>query len=152
MSDRPALSIHLLSPELATLPRYASDGAAGLDLSAALDAPLTLAPGERIAVPTGLAIALPPDHEGQVRPRSGLAIKHGVTVANAPGTIDEDYRGEVKVLLINLGSAPHVIMPRDRIAQLVVAKVTRVEVEQVASAEALGETQRGGSGFGSTGR
>ena len=111
------------------MPSYATAGAAGLDLSAALDAPLTLAPGARAAVPTGLSIALPAGHEGQVRPRSGLASRHGVTVVNAPGTIDEDYRGEVRVLLVNLGSEPYVIQPGDRIAQLVVAPVTRVDVE-----------------------
>src|SRR4051794_24678784 len=104
----PLLKIQVLLPELATLPRYASAGAAGMDLSAALSAPLAVAPGARVAVPTGLAIALPAGHEGQVRPRSGLAIKHGITVANAPGTIDEDYRGEVKVLLVNLGQDTHV--------------------------------------------
>ncbi|HEX7480878.1 MAG TPA: dUTP diphosphatase, partial [Polyangiales bacterium] len=121
------------------------------DLSAALDAPLTLAPGERVAVPTGLAIALPAGHEGQVRPRSGLAIKHGVTVANAPGTIDEDYRGEVKVLLVNLSRQVYVINPRDRIAQLVVAPVTRVSVQTVGSEAELGSTTRAAGGFGSTG-
>lgn len=145
------LQVHLLSP-LATLPRYASDGAAGLDLSAALEQPLTLAPGERAAVPTGIAIALPAGHEGQVRPRSGLAIKHGVTMINTPGTIDEDYRGEVKVLLVNLGQAPVTIQPRDRIAQLVVAPVTKVAVQARESLDALGVTDRGQGGFGSTGR
>ncbi len=151
MPTRPTLRIHLLRPSLAVLPRYASERAAGLDLSAALEEPLTLGPGERVAVPTGLAIALPPGHEGQVRPRSGLARKHGVTVANAPGTIDEDYRGEVEVLLINLGRGAHVINPGDRIAQLVVAEVTQVAVATVGSAEELGSTGRGSGGFGSTG-
>jgi dUTP pyrophosphatase len=149
--DRPTLKVHRLDPSLAQLPSYASDGAAGLDLSAALAEPLTLAPGARAAVPTGLAIALPPRHEGQVRPRSGLSIKHGVTVVNAPGTIDEDYRGEVKVLLVNLGVEPHVIQPGDRIAQLVVAPVTHVDVREIAIDE-LGDTSRGSGGFGSTGR
>lgn len=148
----PELKITLLDPALATLPRYASDGAAGLDLAAALQAPMSIAPGERVAVPTGLAIALPQGHEGQVRPRSGLAIKHGVTVVNAPGTIDEDYRGEIKVLLVNLSKDAHVIQHGDRIAQLVVCPVTRVDVRQVLSVEALGETSRGQGGFGSTGR
>jgi dUTP pyrophosphatase len=141
-----------LDPQRAVLPAYGSAAAAGLDLSAAVAEPLTLAPGERAAVPTGLSIALPPGHEGQVRPRSGLSIKHGVTVVNAPGTVDEDYRGEVKVLLVNLGREAHIIQPGDRIAQLVVAPVTRVEVEQVSSAQDLGETERGEGGFGSTGR
>jgi dUTP pyrophosphatase len=142
----------LLRPELARLPHYASDGAAGLDLHAALESSLTIEPGERRAVPTGLVIALPAGHEGQVRPRSGLAIKHGVTVLNAPGTIDEDYRGEVQVLLVNLGREPYTIAPGDRVAQLVVAPVLRVCVEQVEQADALGATQRGAGGFGSSGR
>ena len=129
-------------------PRYATTGAAGLDLSADVDGPVVINPGERAAVPTGLAMALPAGHEGQVRPRSGLAAKHGITVVNAPGTIDEDYRGEVKVLLVNLGSAPFTIQPGDRIAQLVVAPVTKVAVTVVTS---LDETARGAGGFGSTG-
>ncbi|MEZ4335804.1 MAG: dUTP diphosphatase [Sandaracinaceae bacterium] len=131
--------------EEARVPAYATDGAAGLDLAAALDAPLTLAPGAWAAVPTGLAIQLPPRTEGQVRPRSGLAARHGVTVLNAPGTIDEDYRGEVKVLLVNLGPEPFVIETGFRIAQLVVAPIARVECEVV---DALGRdvTRRGDSG------
>lgn len=152
MSERPVLRIHRLREEAGALPCYASDGAAGLDLQAALRAPLTLQPGERIAVPTGLSLALPPGHEGQVRPRSGLALKRGLTVANAPGTIDEDYRGEVQVLLVNLGREAQVIEPGDRIAQLVIAPVTRVVVTEVESADGLGETVRGEGGFGSTGR
>jgi len=150
--QRRVLRIHVLKPELAQLPRYASPGAAGLDLVAALAAPLLLAPGARTAVPTGLSIALPAGHEGQVRPRSGLAAKHGVTVVNAPGTIDEDFRGEVHVLLVNLGSEPYTIQPGDRVAQLVVAPVTKVEVVAVDAAEALGATERGAGGFGSSGR
>ncbi len=134
--------------EDARVPAYATEGAAGLDLAAALDAPLTLAPGRWAAVPTGLAIQLPPRTEGQVRPRSGLAARHGVTVLNAPGTIDEDYRGELKVLLVNLGPEPFVIEPGFRIAQLVVAPVTRVACEVV---EGLDDTARGSGGFGSTG-
>jgi dUTP pyrophosphatase len=133
----------------ATIPARATAGAAGLDLCACLEEPLTLAPAARALVPTGLAIALPAGHEGQVRPRSGLAAKHGVTVLNAPGTIDEDYRGEVKVILVNLGAEPFVVSHGDRIAQLVVVPVTRVEPELVASLE---ETPRGSGGFGSTGR
>ncbi|MEO0324084.1 MAG: dUTP diphosphatase [Myxococcota bacterium] len=147
---RPTLKLHRLRPD-AKLPRYATAGAAGLDLHAALDGPLTLKPGARAAVPTGLAMALPPGHEGQVRPRSGLARRHGVTVANAPGTIDEDYRGELKVLLVNLGESEVVLAPGDRIAQLVVAPVVQVDLHEVESAEALGETERGAGGFGSTG-
>jgi len=146
------LKIHRLRREGVALPSYASDGAAGLDLSAALAEPLALQPGERVAVPTGLVIALPPGHEGQVRPRSGLSFKRGITVVNAPGTIDEDYRGEVKVLLVNLSGEAQVIEPGDRIAQLVVAPVTRVEVAEVISADALGATERGSGGFGSTGQ
>ena len=129
------------------LPAYETDGAAGMDLRAA--EAVALAPGERAAVPTGIAIALPPGHEGQVRPRSGLARRHGVTVLNSPGTVDEDYRGEVMVLLVNLGTQPHRIERGDRVAQLVVAPVTHVAVRE---ADELGDTPRGSSGFGSTGR
>ena len=146
-----ALRVLLLRPN-ASPPRYATDGAAGLDLCACLVSPLVLEPGAHAAVPTGIAIALPAGHEGQVRPRSGLAAKHGVTILNAPGTIDEDYRGEVKVLLVNLGRSSHTLEPGDRIAQLVVAPVTRVEVEVVTDEAALGATARGQGGFGSSGR
>jgi dUTP diphosphatase len=146
------LRVFLVRPSLARLPAYASATAAGLDLCAALETPLTLGPGERAAIPTGLSIALPPGHEGQVRPRSGLASKHGVTVLNAPGTIDEDYRGEVAVLLVNLGREPYAIAPGDRIAQLVVAPVARVALETVVQLSALGVTERGSGGFGSSGR
>jgi len=138
--------------EGAATPTYATDGAAGLDLRACLDGPVTLAPGDRLAIPTGLAIALPPGHEGAVRPRSGLAKRHGVTVLNAPGTIDEDYRGEIAVLLVNLGREPYTVEHGDRIAQLLVSPVSRVEVETVARSEDLGATSRGAGGFGSTGR
>jgi dUTP pyrophosphatase len=130
------------------LPQQATAGAAGFDVCADLDAPVTLQPGAFALIPTGLAMALPPQHEGQVRPRSGLAAKHGVTVLNAPGTIDEDYRGEVKVILINHGTLPFVVEHGMRIAQLVVAKVASVEVQVVTS---LNETARGAGGFGSTG-
>jgi dUTP pyrophosphatase len=131
------------------LPSYQSALAAGMDLLAAVpaDAPLTLAPGVRALVPTGIAIALPGGTEAQVRPRSGLAFKHGLTVLNAPGTIDADYRGEVKVLLINLGSEPFAIARGTRIAQLVIATVVRARLLKVA---ALDETSRGAGGFGST--
>ena len=130
------------------LPDYASQGAAGLDLHAAIEAGMTLAPGARALVPTGLKMALPASFEGQVRPRSGLAVKHGVTVLNAPGTIDADYRGEVMVALINLGDGPFTVERGMRIAQLVVAPVTRAALQQVTD---LDETMRGGGGFGSTG-
>jgi dUTP pyrophosphatase len=125
-----------------------SEGAAGLDLAAALDATLVLAPGARALVPTGLAVAIPPGFEGQVRPRSGLAARHGVTCLNTPGTIDADYRGELKVILINHGAEPFELTHGLRIAQLVVAPVARVEIDEVA---ALPDTTRGGGGFGSTG-
>ncbi|MEP2703701.1 MAG: dUTP diphosphatase [Roseibium sp.] len=131
------------------LPAYQSELAAGLDLLAAVDAPLDLAPGERALVPTGLAMALPAGFEAQVRPRSGLAAKHGVTVLNTPGTIDADYRGEVKVILINLGQDSFQISRGERIAQMVVAPVLQAQIRQV---EQLSETDRGSGGFGSTGR
>jgi dUTP pyrophosphatase len=129
-------------------PRYATAGSAGADVVAAVDAELVLAPGERVAVPTGLAVAVPAGFELQVRPRSGLALKSGVTVANAPGTIDSDYRGEVRVILVNLGSEPFVVRRGERIAQLVLAPVTRAEF---AEAVELPATGRGAGGFGSTG-
>ncbi|MFO0993831.1 MAG: dUTP diphosphatase [Hyphomicrobiales bacterium] len=128
------------------LPAYESEGAAGLDLRAA--EACEIAAGGRALVPTGLTIALSPGFEGQVRPRSGLAIKHGVTVLNAPGTIDSDYRGEVKIILVNFGNGPFRIARGDRIAQLIVAPVTRVEIAEV---ESLDETVRGEGGFGSSG-
>ncbi|MFO0570890.1 MAG: dUTP diphosphatase [Polyangiaceae bacterium] len=131
------------------LPAYQTRDSAGLDLCAALAPPVTLAPGERRLVPTGLALAIPPGYEGQVRPRSGLALRHGIGMVNAPGTIDADYRGEVGVLLVNLGSEPFVIEPLCRIAQLVIAPVVQVEIEL---AESLEGTARGSGGFGSTGR
>lgn len=133
------------------LPAYETADAAGMDLRAAVgeDAPVTLKPGERAMIPTGLTIALPAGHEAQVRPRSGLAAKHGVTCLNTPGTIDADYRGEVKVILINLGQEAFVIKRGERIAQMVIAPVTRAELNVVAT---LDETLRGSGGFGSTGR
>lgn len=133
------------------LPAYETAQAAGMDLRAAVaaDAPMTLAPGARAMVPTGLTMALPPGYEAQIRPRSGLAAKHGVTCLNTPGTIDADYRGEVKVILINLGDAPFVIARGERIAQMVIAPVTQAKLEIVAE---LDETKRGAGGFGSTGR
>jgi dUTP pyrophosphatase len=129
------------------LPSYASEGAAGLDVVAAED--LTLVPGERHAVATGFAIAIPAGFEVQVRPRSGLALKHGITCLNTPGTIDSDYRGEVKVILANLGGEPFEIRRGERIAQLVPAPVLRAAFREV---DELGSTARGGGGFGSTGR
>ena len=133
------------------LPAYETTGSAGMDVRAAIpaDAPLTLAPGARDMVPTGITMAIPHGYEVQVRPRSGLAAKHGITCLNTPGTIDSDYRGEVKVILINLGDEPFVIQRGERIAQLVVAPVTQGLFEVV---ENLDETGRGTGGFGSTGR
>ena len=134
--------------KLAVLPRYMTGGAAGMDLTAAPQEPMVLLPGQRALVPTGVSIALPPGHEGQVRPRSGLAVKYGLTLLNAPGTIDEDYRGEVKVLLANMGQEPFCVEAGMRVAQLVIAPVSRVEVQEV---EELEETGRGSGGFGHTG-
>jgi dUTP pyrophosphatase len=131
------------------LPAYETKGAAGLDLRAAIDGTVVLAPGEWALVPTGLAMQLPEGFEGQVRPRSGLAVRHGVTVLNAPGTVDSDYRGEVKVPLINHGREPFAIARGDRIAQLVIAPVTQVGL---AEAAVLEPTARGAGGFGSTGQ
>jgi dUTP pyrophosphatase len=133
------------------LPAYQSAHAAGLDLLAAVpeDSPLVLLPGKHALVPTGLTIALPPGYEAQVRPRSGLAAKHGVTVLNSPGTIDADYRGEISVILINHGDAPFSIRRGERIAQMIIASVVRAELIPAAS---LSTTDRGAGGFGSTGR
>jgi dUTP pyrophosphatase len=130
------------------LPAYATNQSAGMDLSAALEEAIELSPGERALVPTGLSIALPPGFEAQVRPRSGLAAKHGVTVLNSPGTVDADYRGEIKVILINHGQEPFVIERGMRIAQLVIARHANVKWAVVKE---LGETNRGIGGFGSTG-
>jgi dUTP pyrophosphatase len=130
------------------LPAYQSDAAAGLDLCAAVADPITLNPGERRLIPTGYALAIPPGYEGQVRPRSGLAWRHGVTVLNAPGTVDADYRGELKVLLINHGDTPFVLSRGDRIAQLVICPVARANLILV---DTLDDTARGAGGYGSTG-
>jgi dUTP pyrophosphatase len=141
--------IRVLIEAGASMPEYASGGAAGADLRAHLAEPLVLAPGARAAVPTGLRIELPAGYEAQVRPRSGLALRQGVTCLNSPGTVDSDYRGEVKVILINLGAESAEIKDGDRIAQLVVAPAPRAVFERV---DAIGETDRGPGGFGSTGR
>ncbi|MDO9022352.1 MAG: dUTP diphosphatase [Deltaproteobacteria bacterium] len=143
--------LRLAHAEGLPLPSYQTASSAGLDLYAAVpaDAPLTLAPGARAAVPTGLVIGIPDGHEGQVRARSGRALREGLGVLNAPGTIDADFRGELQVLLVNLGSAPILIARGERIAQLVIAPVARVAVEEVT---ALDPTDRGDGGFGSTGR
>ena len=131
------------------LPSYATDGSAGLDLCAAVAEPLRLGPGERALVPTGLILHIPDGYEGQVRARSGLALRSGLGMVNAPGTIDSDYRGEVAVILINWGTEPHTVGRGDRIAQLVIAPVARVEVQEVSGVDT---TVRGEGGFGHTGR
>lgn len=130
------------------LPDYATSDSAGLDLMAAIDAPKTLAPGERVLVPTGLTIALPRGFEAQVRPRSGLALKNGITVLNSPGTVDADYRGEIGVVLINLGESPFEVSRGMRIAQMIVAPVNQLVWQEQ---EELSETERGAGGYGSTG-
>ena len=130
------------------MPSYATEHSAGMDVRANLESPVTLAPMQRVLVPTGLRIALPHGYECQIRPRSGMALKHGITVANAPGTIDADYRGEIGVILINLSSEPFVINDGERICQMVIAPYSRVEWEP---AESLDATERGEGGFGHTG-
>jgi dUTP pyrophosphatase len=144
----PRLQIRRVGDVHVPLPAYQTRGSAGMDLCAALAAAVVIAPGERALIPTGIAIALPPGHEGQVRPRSGLALRHGIGIVNAPGTVDEDYRGELGVVLVNHGKEPFTVEPLSRIAQLVVARVTHVEVVAV---DALDETDRGAGGYGSTG-
>ena len=143
----PILKLSRLN-ERARVPGYVTSGSAGMDLHAAVEHEVSLQPGERRLIGTGLAIELPPGFEGQVRPRSGLAVKHGLTVLNAPGTIDEDYRGEVCVALINLGQEPVSVAPGMRIAQLVVAPVVQVRISEVGE---LSATERGDGGFGHTG-
>jgi dUTP pyrophosphatase len=147
-SSRPQVRIKKLRPD-AIVPRYMTAHAAGLDLSAAIDGPITIAPGARAAISTGLAMEIPPGFEGQVRPRSGLAREHGIMLVNSPGTIDADYRGAVHVLLINHGDAPVRIEPGQRIGQIVFAPVVQAELVEV---DELSTTERGNGGFGSTGR
>jgi dUTP pyrophosphatase len=130
------------------LPAYQTPGSAGLDLCAAIAEAVRLGPGERRLIPTGLIFEIPERHEGQVRPRSGLALKHGISIVNSPGTIDSDFRGEVGIVLINHGSEPYVVEPLSRIAQIVIARVEQVEIEE---ADSLTETTRGAGGYGSTG-
>ena len=131
------------------LPNYESEGAAGMDLSADIDSDIIIKPLERSLIPTGIAISLPEDLEAQIRPRSGLAIKHGITLLNSPGTIDSDYRGEIKVILVNLSNDNYTIKPYDRFAQIIISQFVKAEFE---IAENLDETNRGNSGFGSTGK
>lgn len=143
------MKVKIVNKSAYPTPSYATEKSAGMDLKADINEPVTLGPLERAMIPTGLYIALPDGAEAQVRPRSGLAAKHGISVLNAPGTIDADYRGEVKVILVNLSNEPFVVNPGERIAQMVVAQYAKVEWEEV---EILDETLRGEGGFGSTGR
>jgi dUTP pyrophosphatase len=143
------LPVPVINKSKHELPVYQTEHSAGLDLCANLDAPVTLKPLQRALFPTGLYIALPDGHEAQVRPRSGLAYKHGISIVNSPGTIDADYRGEIKVLLVNLSDQEFVVEDGERIAQLIVARYERINWEPV---EELSETERGAGGYGSTGR
>ena len=143
------MKVKIVNKSAYPTPSYATEKSAGMDLKADIKEPVTLGPLERALIPTGLYIALPDGTEAQVRPRSGLAAKHGISVLNAPGTIDADYRGEVKVILVNLSNEPFVVNPGERIAQMVVAQYAKVEWEEV---EILDETLRGEGGFGSTGK
>lgn len=143
------MKIQIVNKSKHSLPRHETPNAAAVDLRANLDAPVTLKTLERALIPTGLFLALPPGYEAQIRPRSGLAFKHGISIVNAPGTIDADYRGEYGVLLINLGADPYTVQDGDRIAQMVITKHETVEWQEVAE---LDQTQRRGGGFGSTGR
>lgn len=143
------MEVRIVNRSAFPTPAYATEKSAGMDLKANIDEPVTLGPLERAMIPTGLFFALPDGTEAQVRPRSGLAAKHGISVLNSPGTIDADYRGEIKVILVNLSNEPFVINPGERIAQMVVAKYEKVEWNEV---EVLDETERGCGGFGSTGR
>ena len=144
-----AIEVKIVNTSNNSLPQYATDGASGMDLRADLSSPVAMQPLERKLVPTGLFIELPQGYEAQVRPRSGLAIKHGITCLNTPGTIDADYRGEIKIVLINLSGEKQIINPGDRIAQLVIQKVEKINWEQVT---VLTETVRNEGGFGSTGK
>lgn len=143
------IKVKIVNKSAYPVPAYATELSAGMDLKANMTEPVTIASLERAMIPTGIYIELPEGYEAQIRPRSGLAAKFGVTVANAPGTVDADYRGEVKVILVNLSKDPFVINPGERIAQMVIAKYDKIEWEEV---EELGDTERGDGGFGSTGR
>jgi dUTP pyrophosphatase len=144
----PKLKLRRVGPVEVPLPAYQTPGSAGLDLCAALAEAVRIAPGERRLIPTGLSLEIPEGHEGQVRPRSGLALKHGISIVNSPGTIDSDFRGEVGIVLINHGAEPYVVEPLSRIAQLVLARVEQLQLEEV---DALSSTARGAGGYGSTG-
>jgi len=143
------LRVKIINQSSNPLPKYETEGSAGMDLRAELQEPVTLRPLERALVPTGLFIELPGGYEAQIRPRSGLAAKRGLTMLNAPGTIDSDYRGEIKCIVVNLSNEPQTIEPGERIAQMVIARYERVSWQEVDSLE---ETQRGAGGFGSTGK
>ncbi|MBQ7997912.1 MAG: dUTP diphosphatase [Bacteroidales bacterium] len=143
------MKVKIVNKSAYPVPAYATELSAGMDLKANITEPVTIASLERAMIPTGIYMELPEGYEAQIRPRSGLAAKFGVTVANAPGTVDADYRGEVKVILVNLSKEPFVINPGERIAQMVIAKYEKIEWEEV---EELGDTERGAGGFGSTGR
>ncbi|MBR1595235.1 MAG: dUTP diphosphatase [Phocaeicola sp.] len=143
------MKVHIINQSKHPLPQYATEQSAGVDLRANLDEPVVMKPLERCLIPTGLYISLPKGFEAQVRPRSGLAIKHGIGVLNSPGTIDADYRGEIRVILVNLSSEPFTIQDGERIAQMVIARHEQVEWEQV---DVLDETERGAGGFGHTGK
>ena len=145
----PKVRVRIINQSTNPLPEYATEGSAGMDLRANLEAPVTLQPLERMLIPTGIFIELPEGHEAQVRPRSGLAIKYGLTCLNSPGTIDSDYRGELKVVLVNISNEAHTIVHGDRIAQIIVAKVERVKWK---SAKKISDTARGEGGFGHTGK
>lgn len=142
------MTVKIVNKSGRALPAYATEFAAGMDLRAALDSPVEIKPLERVMIPTGLYMEIPAGYEGQVRPRSGLAAKHGITVLNTPGTIDADYRGEIRVILVNLSNEAFVIEPGERIAQMVFARHEKAEFEEV---EVLEESARGAGGFGSTG-
>jgi dUTP pyrophosphatase len=152
MNDRPEIRFRRLRPRQDAdipLPRYMTPGSAGMDIAVALDSPLVLAPGEITLLPTGLAMALPPGYEAQIRPRSGLAVRHGIGLVNAPGTIDADYRGEIQIAAINFGKSPYTFRRGDRVAQMIIHPVCQVRVTVV---ESLEETDRNCGGFGHTGK
>ena len=142
------MTVKIINRSAFELPQYETPAAAGMDIRANTTEPMTIKPLERVLIPTGLYVELPDGHELQVRPRSGLAIKYGLSVLNSPGTVDPDYRGEIKVILVNLSNDDFLLMPGERIAQMVIARFERVELEEV---EVLGQTERGAGGFGSTG-
>ena len=142
------VKITLLKHGPKVLPEYATEGSAGVDIVAAIQEPISIGPGERILVPSGFKLQIPVEYEVQIRPRSGLAIKHGITVLNSPGTIDSDYRGEIGIILINHSKNKFIVNPKDRIAQMVICKVTKMNLVKVSL---LNDTERGSGGFGSTG-